>query len=220
MELGVLPKAFSDGDLDFGFLPRRVTSAQGGGADLRREPSSRSLLRRLARQTSGGGWRRIRAVTIPRPLPATGWISGRRAAQVECRDQLLSRKPRADELCRIPRRRLAHRQRRHRSRLQRTHQVPVLPQRDALETRVWGADFATSRNQALTTMGQLLGECYAASYVVVHQGEITPLRTISGFQAVGLQRHLSSVWANRSRDRKSQWVKPGLCLKSAISIPR
>src|SRR5262249_28950613 len=105
--------------------------------------------------------------------------SGRRAAQVECRDQLLSRKPRADELCRMPSRRLAHRQRRHRSRLQRTHQVPVLPQRDALETRVWGADFATSRNQALTTMGQLLGECYAASYVVVHQGEITPFSTRS-----------------------------------------
>src|SRR5262249_56364556 len=101
---------------------------------------------------------------------------------------VLPRTAGADELCRIPRRRLAHRQRRHRRRLQRTHQVPVLPQRDALETRVWGADFATSRNQALTTMGQLLGECYAASYVVVHQGEITPVMSKSNFTFRRLDR--------------------------------
>ncbi|MGH9852411.1 MAG: toll/interleukin-1 receptor domain-containing protein, partial [Blastocatellia bacterium] len=34
--------------------------------------------------------------------------------------------------------------------------------------------FAASRYQALPTMGRLLGECYAASNVKVHQEEITP----------------------------------------------
>src|SRR2546422_7737210 len=107
-------------------------------------------------------------------LPEPGRLGSQRPACSRYREQLLPCARRIDAVCRFPRRRLADWQRGDRSRMQRTDQSALLPQRDALEACLGGSHSTTARDQVIPTLGQFLVKGHALCCLKVHQHKIAP----------------------------------------------